>query len=127
MENSFQLPEDFEQSLGMPVKNARERFMEAREIGLKLAEGGVSLTANPDHVAIFTDPPQLLCGPLKRLGYIAGADNRCYPSPVDGCDYINVAASLPASSILRDQGWPDHIAVVHPVDEIACAQMFEQN
>jgi hypothetical protein len=76
---------------------------------------------------MFTDPPQLLNGPLKRLGYVAGADNRCYPSPVDGCDYINVAASLPRSSILREQGWPDHVAVVHPVDEVACARMLEQD
>jgi hypothetical protein len=75
---------------------------------------------------MFTDPPQLLSGPLKRLGYIAGADNRCYPSPVDGCDYINVAASLPRSSLLREQGWPDHVAVVHPVDEVACTRMLEQ-
>jgi hypothetical protein len=84
------------------------------------------LKENPDHFAMFTDPPQLLNGPLKRLGYVAGADNRCYPSPVDGCDYINVAASLPHSSTLRQQGWPDHIAVVHPVDDVACARMLEQ-
>jgi hypothetical protein len=123
----FQLPEPFEQSLGMTVKNARERLMEAREIGMKLAEDGVPLTTNPDHFAIFTDPPRLLSGPLKRLGYVAGADNRCYPSPVDGCDYINVAASLPPSSRLREQGWPDHVAIVHPVDEIASSRMSELN
>ena len=127
MANSFQVPESFEQSLRIEVKNAQERLAEARDIGSKLAKAGVPLTPNPDHFAMFADPPQLLNGPLKRLGYIAGADNRCYPSPVDGCDYINVAASLPRSSRLREQGWPDHVAVVHPVDEPASARMFEQN
>jgi hypothetical protein len=127
MPNSVHLPEDFEQSLGIEVKNATERLKEARDIGLKLVENGIQLTPNPDHVAIFTDPPQLLNGPLKRLGYIAGADNRCYPSPVDGCDYINVPASLPLSSNMREHGWPDHVAVVYPVDEIACVRMLEQN
>jgi len=127
MTNSFQLPEQFEQSLGVQVKNARERLLEAADIGSTLAKEGIPLTPNPDHFAMFTDPPQLLNGPLKRLGYVAGADNRSYPSPVDGCDYINVAASLPGSSSLRQQGWPDHIAVVHPVDEAASARMLEQN
>jgi hypothetical protein len=127
MTNSFQLPEQFEQSLGIHVKNAWERLAEARDIGLKLANSGLPLTPNPDHFAVFTDPPQLIAGPLKRLGYVVGADNRCYPSPVDGCDYINVAASLPRSSTLREQGWPDHVAIVHPVDELACARMLEQN
>ena len=124
---SSRLPEQFEQKLGIEVRNARERLAEANEIELKLAENGVPLTRNPDHFAIFTDPPQLLSGPLKRLGYIAGADNRCYPSPVDGCDYINVAASLPHPSPLREKGWPDHVAVVHPVDELACGRMLEQS
>src|SRR5690606_24848775 len=51
----------------------------------------------------------------------------CYPSPVDGCDYINVAASLPPSSPLREEGWPDHVAVVHPVDDAGHARMLEQS
>jgi hypothetical protein len=127
MGTGFRLPEEFEQNLGIPIKNARERLQEARDVGLSLANVGVPLTRNPDHFAVFTDPPQLLNGPLKRLGYIAGADNRCYPSPVDGCDYINVAASLPCYSPLRERGWPDHIAVVHPVDDVACARMMEQD
>jgi len=126
MNNSFRLPEQFELSLGIQVQNARERLMEAKEIGLKLAKHGVPLTCSPDHFAMFPDPPQLLSGPLKRLGYVPGADNRCYPSPVDGCDYINVAASLPFSSLLREKGWPDHVAVVHPVDDVACTRMLEQ-
>ena len=127
MVNTIQLPDRFEQQLGIQVKNARERLAEAEDIGRKLAGDGIPLTGNPDHFAMFTDPPQLLNGPLKRLGYVAGADNRCYPSPVDGCDYINVAASLPRSSMLREQGWPDHIAVVHPVDSVAGERMLEQD
>jgi hypothetical protein len=127
MIHSIQLPEQFEQELGIQVKNAGERLSEAEQIGRKLADSGIDLTGNPDHFAMFTDPPQLLNGPLKRLGYVAGADNRCYPSPVDGCDYINVAASLPRSSMLRQLGWPDHIAVVHPVDRVACDRMLEQD
>jgi hypothetical protein len=126
MTSRFHLPEQFEETLGIEVKNARERLAEAREIGRKLAADGVPLTTNPDHFAIFTDPPRLMSGPLKRLGYIAGSDNRCYPSPVDGCDFINVASSLPPSSTLRELGWPDHVAVVHPVDEAASARLSEQ-
>ena len=126
MANTFHLPDQFEEKLGIRIKNARERLAEARDIGLKLVDDGLPLTSNPDHFAVFTDPPRLLNGPLKRLGYIAGADNRCYPSPVDGCDYINVAASLPRTSMLREQGWPDHVAVVHPVDDVACERMLEQ-
>jgi hypothetical protein len=126
MPTSFRLPDGFEEQLGIPVQNARERLREAEAIASKLAEAGVPLTSNPDHFAMFTDPPQLLNGPLKRLGYVAGADKRCYPSPVDGCDYINVAASLPSSSDLRAQGWPDNVAVVHPVDQCACDRMLEQ-
>src|SRR5688500_1582041 len=104
MAKNFRLPQNFEQTLGIQVKNARERLAEAEEMGSKLAEDGLLLKENPDHFAMFTDPPRLLSGPLKRLGYVAGADNRCYPSPVDGCDYINVAASLPHSRALRQQG-----------------------
>ena len=127
MQNGFRLPEHFEQKLGIPIRNARERLAEAGEVGRKLTEAGIELNRNPDHFAMFTDPPQLLNGPLKQIGYVAGADHRCYPSPVDGCDYINVAASLPRSSSLREHGWPDHVAVVHPVDDVACARMLEQD
>jgi hypothetical protein len=126
MSMSCRLPDRFEERLGIRVQNARERLQEAQAIASKLAEAGVPLTSSPDHFAMFTDPPQLLNGPLKRLGYVAGADKRCYPSPVDGCDYINVAASLPSSSDLRAQGWPDNVAVVYPVDEVACGRMLEQ-
>ena len=126
MSTSFKLPDGFEERLGIPVQNARERLKEAEAIASKLTQAGVPLTSNPDHFAMFTDPPQLLNGPLKRLGYVAGADKRCYPSPVDGCDYINVAASLPCSSDLRTQGWPDNVAVVHPVDSVASSRMLEQ-
>ena len=76
MSTSFRLPDRFEKQLGIRVQNARERLQEAEAIASSLAEAGVPLTSNPDHFAIFTDPPQLLNGPLKRLGYVAGADNR---------------------------------------------------
>jgi hypothetical protein len=127
MRSGFHLPEQFEDSLGIEIKNARERLAEADELGARLVSGGIELTGNPDHFAMFADPPRLLSGPLKQLGYITGADNRCYPSPVDGCDYINVAASLPPSSPRRKEGWPDHIAVVHPVDERASSRMLAQD
>jgi len=110
------LPEGFDNYL--KIQNARERFEEAEDVSRKLLDGGIALKANADHYAMFCDPPRLLAGPLKQVGYVVGADNRCYPSPVDGCDYINVAASLPVSSPAREKGWPDHIAIVHPVDDL---------
>ena len=124
MKTAVLMPEGFDNYL--TIQNARERFEEARDISRKLLEGGIALKPNADHYAIFSDPPRLLAGPLKQAGYIVGADNRCYPSPVDGCDYINVAASLPPSSPAREKGWPDHVAIVHPVDESAHCRMMEQ-
>src|SRR5262245_9423659 len=63
---------------------------------------------------------------MKQLGYVSGWDARCYPSPVDGQDYINVSGQLPAASPFRAQGWPDYIAVVHPVDLAAREHMLSQ-
>jgi hypothetical protein len=124
MKTAVLLPEGFDNYL--KIQNARERFEEAEDVSRKLLDGGIALKANADHYAMFCDPPRLLAGPLKQVGYVVGADNRCYPSPVDGCDYINVAASLPASSPAREKGWPDHIAIVHPVDESAYSRMMDQ-
>lgn len=124
MKTTVLMPEGFENYL--TVQNARERFEEAEDVSRKLLDGGIALKANADHYAMFCDPPRLLAGPLKQVGYVVGADNRCYPSPVDGCDYINVAASLPVSSPARDKGWPDHIAIVHPVDDSAHSRMMDQ-
>jgi hypothetical protein len=118
------LPEDFEHYFD--IQNARERMDEAREVARRLLQAGIGLKHNPDHYAMFCDPPRLLAGPLKRVGYVLGLDNRCYPSPVDGCDYINVAASLPAESPAPEKGWPDHVAVVHPVDDAAWDRIIEQ-
>ena len=118
------IPEGFSHYL--KIANAQERLDEAKDVSRRLVEGGIALKANPDHYAIFSDPPRLVADPLKQMGYVLGADNRCYPSPVDGCDYINVAASLPASSPARDKGWPDHVAVVHPVDGSAHSHMMNQ-
>jgi hypothetical protein len=118
------LPDDFDAHV--TIANAAERFAEARELGARLVRAGIRLTATPDHAAIFTDPPALVAGPLKAVGYVNGQDCRCYPSPVDGQDYINVAASLPPEHPARARGWWDHVAVVHPVDEAARAQMLSQ-
>lgn len=118
------LPENFADHIS--IRNAGERFAEARAIGERLLAAGIRLTATPDHAAIFTDPPALVSGPLKGVGYVNGLDCRCYPSPVDGQDYINVAASLPVGHPARQRGWWDHVAIVHPVDEAARAQMLSQ-
>ena len=122
--NPLLLPEDFSRHLS--IRNSDERFAEARELGDRLLGAGIRLTPTPDHAAIFTDPPALVAGPLKQVGYVNGRDCRCYPSPVDGQDYINVAASLPPGHPARSRGWWDHVAVVHPVDDRAREQMLSQ-
>lgn len=118
------LPPDFADHFAIP--NAEERFEEARSLATKISAAGVPLGVNLDHAAIFTDPPHLVAGPLKRLGYVSGWDTRCYPSPVDGQDYINVSAGLPPESPRRAEGWFDHVAVVHPVDAQARDHMLSQ-
>lgn len=122
--SGFELPHDFGKVL--PIENAAERFGEAMEVARQSAEAGVAIEAAPDHAAIFTDPPQLVAGPLKTVGYDLGWDTRCYPSPVDGCDYINVSARLDPRSPAYQQGWFRYVAVVHPVDEAASEQMLSQ-
>ena len=118
------VPDDF--GACFDIANAAERFAEARELGARLVAAGIRLTETPDHAAIFTDPPARVAGPLKQVGYVNGRDCRCYPSPVDGQDYINVAASLPPGHPARGRGWWEHVAVVHPVDDAARAQMLSQ-
>ena len=124
MGSTVLLPEDFSNYLS--VENAALRFKEAAEVAEKITARGVELYPNLDHAAIFTDPPYLVAGPLKQLGYVSGWDARCYPSPVDGCDYINVSARLPQENSARDRGWFDYVAVVHPVDEPALKHMLSQ-
>src|SRR5258708_16831206 len=119
---AFHLPSNFAEYFDIP--NAAERFDEALRIADRVQKAGVPLFANPDHAAIFCDPPHLTAGGLKRLGYVSGWDNRCYPSPVDGEDYINVSARLPAESPRSAEGWFDYVAVVHPIDLAAREQMF---
>jgi len=118
------LPSDFEERLSIP--NAAERLAEAQSIADRLSEAGIPLIKNPDHAAIFVDPPHILAGPLKEIGYVAGWDARCYPSPVDGHDYINVSSGLPDDHAAHDAGWFRYVAVVHPVDEPARKQMLDQ-
>jgi hypothetical protein len=124
LSGGFELPRNFADVL--PVDNAAERFGEALEVARKSEEAGVEIELAPDHAAIFTDPPQLVSGPLKSVGYDLGWDTRCYPSPVDGCDYINVSARLDPDSAAYQEGWFRYVAVVHPVDETASRQMLSQ-
>ena len=118
------LPSDF--AAHFQIANAAGRFDEAREFAERIERAGVRLRPNLDHAAIFTDPPHLVAGPLKRLGYVSGWDARCYPSPVDGQDYINVSARLAEDSLRRAEGWFDYAAVVHPVDPAARDHMLGQ-
>ena len=124
MGSTVLLPENFSNYLS--VENAALRFKEAAEVAEKITAKGIELYPSLDHAAIFTDPPYLVAGPLKQLGYVSGWDARCYPSPVDGCDYINVSARLPGGNSARDRGWFDYVAVVHPVDEPALRHMLSQ-
>lgn len=124
MASPVRLPDEFAVYLRIP--NAPQRFEEALVVADRITAAEVPLHTNPDHAAIFCDPPQLVAGPLKRLGYVCGWDARCYPSPVDGCDYINVSAKLPAGSAARERGWFDYVAIVHPVDPPALQQMLSQ-
>ncbi len=124
MGNSVILPDNFGDYL--TIENAPQRFKEASEVARKVTAAGVQLLPNLDHAAIFCDPPYIVAGPLKQLGYISGWDARCYPSPVDGCDYINVSARLLEDSLERSKGWFDYVAVVHPVDNQALNHMLSQ-
>ena len=118
------VPKDFSAHLDIP--NAKERLVEALYVANEIQAAGIALRSNLDHAAIFTDPPLLVAGPMKKLGYVSGWDARCYPSPVDGHDYINVSGQLPTGSSNRAAGWPDYIAVVHPVDLAAREHMLSQ-
>jgi hypothetical protein len=121
---SVLLPAEFTEVL--PIANAAERFAEALDVAERVTAAGVPLDRNPDHAAIFVDPPRRLADALKRVGYVTGWDTRCYPSPVDGCDYINVPAGLPPGHPARGRGWFDYVAVVHPVDDAAYEKMMSQ-
>ena len=124
MENLIIVPTNFDNYL--TIENADLRFAEATEVAMHVMGAGVQLHPNMDHAAIFCDPPHLVADGLKQLGYVNGWDARCYPSPVDGCDYINVSAQLPANSPARLHGWFDYVAVVHPVDQTALEHMLGQ-
>ena len=111
MGNLVVLPDDFADYLF--IENATQRFAETLKVSETVAAAGIQLQANLDHAAIFCNPPHIVADPLKQLGYISGWDNCCYPSPVDGHDYINVPAGLPSGNIARNRGWFDYVAVVH--------------
>lgn len=124
MEHLITLPTNFADYL--KIENADIRFKEATNVAKYIMDADIEIYPNMDHAAIFCDPPHLVADGLKQLGYINGWDARCYPSPVDGCDYINVSAQLSADSPARDDGWFDYVAVVHPVDKIALQHMLGQ-
>ncbi|MBK33934.1 MAG: hypothetical protein CME26_00190 [Gemmatimonadetes bacterium] len=124
MSNQPVVPSDFNHHLS--IDNAADRLQEALDVAGKISEAGIDLFPNMDHAAIFVDPPHLLAGPLKALGYIAGWDSRCYPSPVDEQDYINVPSGLPDGHPAAQKGWFRYVAVVHPVDQAARDQMLSQ-
>lgn len=125
MPNQPRVPADFSEYL--QIQNAAERFEEAIQVAERVSRAGIELYPNMDHAAIFVDPPHVLSGPLKAVGYAAGWDSRCYPSPVDGQDYINVPSGLPDGHPAADRGWFRYVAVVHPVDEPARDQMLSQD
>ncbi|MFT5365837.1 MAG: hypothetical protein ACI8V2_000779 [Candidatus Latescibacterota bacterium] len=118
------LPDNFSEVI--KIENATERLTEAGEVARRIEAAGVSLYPQMDHAAIFTDPPHLVAGPLKQMGYVAGWDKRCYPSPVDGQDYINVSSGLPDNHPALKKGWFRYVAVVHPVDQAARDEMLSQ-
>ncbi|MBT3603346.1 MAG: hypothetical protein HOE48_22480 [Candidatus Latescibacteria bacterium] len=120
-----QIPGNFADVL--TIDNAAERLDEAKEVAVAILSAGVELAPQMDHAAIFTDPPHLVAGPLKEVGYIAGWDKRCYPSPVDGQDYINVPSGLPEGHSALSNGWFRYVAVVHPVDQAARDEMLSQD
>ena len=124
MDSLIKLPINFSDYL--QIENAELRFNEATEVAEHITSAGIEIYPNMDHAAIFCDPPYLVADGLKRLGYVNGWDARCYPSPVDGCDYINVSAQLSTDSQSRDDGWFDYVAVVHPVDKVALEHMLGQ-
>lgn len=124
MDNLIKLPENFSDYLN--IENAEIRFKEATEVAKLMIDAGIEIYPNMDHAAIFCDPPHLVADGLKQLGYVNGWDARCYPSPVDGCDYINVSAKLPTDSPAHNDGWFDYVAVVHPVDNAALQHMLGQ-
>ncbi len=124
MQSMIKLPTNFADYL--KIDNAELRFEEATDVANKIIAAGIQIYPNMDHAAIFCDPPHLVADGLKQLGYVNGWDARCYPSPVDGCDYINVSAKLPSDSPAHTDGWFDYVAVVHPVDNTAREHMLGQ-
>ena len=75
MESTCRVPHNFNQYLD--IRNAPERLAEAMQVAAAIRAAGVALLPNLDHAAIFTDPPLLVAGPMKQLGYNSGWDARC--------------------------------------------------
>ena len=117
------LPNDFADVLR--IDNAAERFAEALDVRVRIADAGVPLLDAPDHAAIFCDPPRTVMGPLSALGYDFGWDTRCYPSWVDGCLYINVPGKLRETAPAYARGWFRYVAAVFPTDATALDNMSD--
>ena len=60
------LPDDFGDVLA--IENAPARFDEAMAVAEQAAAAGVAILPDPDHAAIFTDPPWQVAGPLQDPG-----------------------------------------------------------
>jgi hypothetical protein len=124
MKPAFEFQSEFLKVL--KVGNAEARLTETREVAQRIAKERVELVGNMDHVAIFSDPPRHVSGPIRALGYKPASDNRCYLSPVDHHELALFVSGLPAGSPLRAQGWFDYIAAVYAIDDASYDHVIEQ-
>ena len=125
MADTVWLPADFSDHL--TIENAALKFEESSSVAEKITANGVQLYPNIDHVAILTNQPYLLMGPLKQLGYVWGWDRRSYPIIINGFDYVVVSARLPQENSARDKGWFDYVGIAQPVDEPALKNLLDQD
>jgi hypothetical protein len=114
---SFEFEKHFMEAF--PIESAARRFVDAREVAIRITREGVRLMANMDHTAMVSDPPRLITGPIRRFGYQPGWDERCYPSPLEGFEFWLITSRMPPDSPIRHQGWFDYIASVWSIDQPA--------
>jgi hypothetical protein len=112
---------EFEKSFleAFPIDSAARRFGDAREVASRITHEGVRLMPNMDHTAMMGDPPRLITGPLRKLGYRAGWDERTYPSPLENFEFYLITSRLPPDSPIRHEGWFDYVAAVFSIDDPA--------
>jgi hypothetical protein len=121
---SFEFEKDFLEAF--PIESAARRFVDAREVAKRITREGVRLMPSMDHTAMVSDPSRLITGPIRKFGYQAGWDERCYPSPLEGFDFWLITSRMPPDSPIRHQGWFDYIASVWPIDQPACDYFLGQ-